>query len=401
MARDGLGDGARTSAKEAMEVVTLSVIKADTGGWVGHSSTHPEILEAAAQALSGAPEGLLTDYHVTRCGDDVFLVMTHNRGIENEDIHSLAWDTFSATTEAAERLGLYGAGQDLLSDAFSGNLKGMGPGYAEVEIEERPSEPVLVFMGDKTEPGAWNLPLYKMFADPFNTAGLVIDPKLHEGFLFEVHDLHEDKRILLDTPAEIYDLLLFIGAPARYVIKRVLSKALGEIAAVSTTQRLSLMAGRYVGKDDPALIVRCQSGLPAVGEALEPFAFPHTVAGCMRGSHHAPLMPCPLDQAHPARFDGPPRVVCLGFQIKEGRLVGPRDMFDDISFDESRRTANQVMDYLRRHGPFEPHRLPLDEMEYTTMPSVAERLMDRWEKVTSKVPDAASSEPSEPVPTGS
>ena len=31
------------------------------------------------------------------------------------------------------------------------------------------------------------------------------------------------------------------------------------------------------------------------------------------------------------------------------------------------------MDYLRRHGPFEPHRLPLDEMEYTTMPAVAER----------------------------
>jgi fructose 1,6-bisphosphate aldolase/phosphatase len=31
------------------------------------------------------------------------------------------------------------------------------------------------------------------------------------------------------------------------------------------------------------------------------------------------------------------------------------------------------MDYLRRHGPFEPHRLPLDEMEYTTLPAVAER----------------------------
>jgi fructose 1,6-bisphosphate aldolase/phosphatase len=27
-----------------------------------------------------------------------------------------------------------------------------------VEIEERPSEPVLCFLADKTEPGAWNLP---------------------------------------------------------------------------------------------------------------------------------------------------------------------------------------------------------------------------------------------------
>jgi fructose 1,6-bisphosphate aldolase/phosphatase len=37
------------------------------------------------------------------------------------------------------------------------------------------------------------------------------------------------------------------------------------------------------------------------------------------------------------------------------------------------------MDYLRRHGPFEPHRLALDEMEYTTMLQVAARLADRWE----------------------
>ena len=28
------------------------------------------------------------------------------------------------------------------------------------------------------------------------------------------------------------------------------------------------MAGRYVGKDDPVMIVRCRSGLPAVGEAI-------------------------------------------------------------------------------------------------------------------------------------
>ena len=70
----------------------------------------------------------------------------------------------------AKDLGLYGAGQDILSEAFSGNLRGMGPGYAELELTERPSEPVLCFFADKTEPGAWNLPLFRMFADPFSTA---------------------------------------------------------------------------------------------------------------------------------------------------------------------------------------------------------------------------------------
>jgi fructose 1,6-bisphosphate aldolase/phosphatase len=34
---------------------------------------------------------------------------------------------------------------------------------------------------------------------------------------------------------------------------------------------------------------------------------------------------------------------------------------------------------LRDHGPFEPHRLSLSEMEYTTLPTVEKQLQDRWE----------------------
>ncbi|HWO71741.1 MAG TPA: fructose-1,6-bisphosphate aldolase/phosphatase [Actinomycetota bacterium] len=370
-------------------MLTVSVIKADTGGFVGHSAVHPRMLEVAREAVAGATGELLIDGKVEACGDDLFLIMTHRHGPEAEGVHAFAWNVFTRTTEVAKELGLYGAGQDLLSDAFSGNLRGMGPGYAEMEFEERPSEPILVFLADKTDPGAWNLPLYRMFADPFNTPGLVIDPKMHAGFRFEVLDLVEDKVILLDTPEETYDLLLFIGAPERYVVKRVFSRALDEVAAVTSTQRLSLIAGRYVGKDDPTMIVRSQSGLPAVGEITEPFAFPHTVAGCMRGSHHAPLMPVGLADAHPSRFDGPPRVVCLGFQVKDGVLHGPRDLFADPAFDRARAECARIMDYFRRHGPFEPHRLPLDEMEYTTMPSVAERLADRWRPVEQALRPAA------------
>ncbi len=368
-------------------MLTLSVIKADTGGWVGHSAMHPDMVEAARSRIESAKGDLIVDGTVSWCGDDLALIMTHTHGVEAESVHGFAWETFEATTAVAKRLGLYGAGQDLLTDAFSGNLRGMGPGYAEIEFEERPSEPVLVFLADKTEPGAWNLPLYKIFADPFNTAGLVIDPKMHEGFLFEVLDLKEDKKIVFDCPAEIYNMLLFIGAPSRYVIKKVRSKTLGEDAAATSTQRLAFMAGRYVGKDDPVMIVRSQSGLPAIGEITEPFAFPHTVAGCMRGSHHAPLMPVSLADAQPSRFDGPPRVVGLGFQIKDGMLGKPRDIFADPSFDRARQYCNEIMEYLRRHGPFEPHRLPLDEMEYTTMPAVVEKLKDRWVDIEDETPE--------------
>jgi len=359
--------------------VTLSVIKADIGGYVGHSESHPAILDEAEKCLEKAKKsGLLIDYYVTKCGDDLNLIMTHQLGVENDKIHGLAWDTFVSGTELAKSMKLYGAGQDLLSDAFSGNVKGMGPGVAEMEIEERKSEPVIVFMADKTSSGAWNMPLYKMFADPFNTIGLVIASNMHSGFAFEVHDVKEHKKIVLNTPEEIYDLLVFIGAPSRYPLKAVYSRASGEIAAVSSTQKLSLIAGRYIGKDDPVCIVRAQGTFPAVGEVLEPFCLPHLVEGWMRGSHHGPFMPVAIPDSIPSRFDGPPRVTAAGFQLADGKLIGPRDMFADVSFDNARKQANDIADYMRRHGPFEPHRLPLEEMEYTTMPEVVKKLEGRF-----------------------
>lgn len=360
------------------EKVTLSVIKADVGGYVGHSSIHADLLKTAEDKLSNAQDKrMIIDYHVTRCGDDLELIMTHDKGVDNEQIHKLAWDTFVMCTEVAKELKLYGAGQDLLHDTFTGTVKGMGPGVAEMEFEERKSEPVIVFMADKTSPGAWNLPLFRIFADPFNTAGLVIDPTMHEGFKFEVVDVYEHRKIIFSTPEEMYGILMFIGAMRRFMIKNVYRKD-GVIAATASTQKLSLIAGRYVGKDDPVLIVRCQSGLPAVGEVLEPFAFPHLVEGWMRGSHHGPLMPVPFYEANPSRFDGPPRVIAAGFQINNGKLIGPRDLFDDPAFDEVRKRANDIANYLRHHGPFEPHRLGLDDLEYTTMPQLMKKLEERF-----------------------
>jgi len=247
-----------------------------------------------------------------------------------------------------------------------------------MEFEERAAETIIIFMADKTSSGAWNMPLYKIFADPFNTIGLVIADNMHQGFSFEVQDIKESKQITFNAPDEIYDLLVFIGAPSRYMIKSVYHRGSGEIAAASSTQRLALIAGRYVGKDDPVCIVRSQGQFPAVGEVLEPFALPLLVEGWMRGSHHGPLMPVSIKDSTPTRFDGPPRVVAAGFQLSDGKLVGPRDMFDDKSFDNARQQASDVADYMRAHGPFEPHRLPLEEMEYTTMPQVMKKLAGRF-----------------------
>ncbi len=355
----------------SQEKITFSVIKADVGGWVGHCASHPDMLALAAKHLKDAvARGFLVDAQVLHVGDDIELIMTHHRGEDDAEIHQFAWDTFMDLTELARRMKLYGAGQDMLADSFSGNVKGMGPGVAEFSFVERKSEPIVIFMADKTSPGAWNLPLFRIFGDPFNTAGLVIDPSMHRGFRFRVLDTIESKEWILSCPEDMYDLLVLIGATGRYVIENIYRKKDNEVAAVASSQRLGLIAGRYVGKDDPVMVIRCQSGFPAVGEVLEPFAFPHMVEGWMRGSHHGPLMPVSFKDARPIRFDGPPRVIAAGYQLCEGKLNGPVDLFSDVSFDEARREANRIANYIRRHGPFEPHRLGLHEMEYTTLPQV-------------------------------
>src|SRR5207245_5044997 len=205
----------------------------------------------------------------------------------------------------------------------------------------------------------------------------VLGRPLRDGSTSELQAVPKHNHTTLRAPIELYDLLVFLGAPARYAVKRVFNYGSGEIAAVSSTDKLSLIAGRYVGKDDPTMLVRCQGSFPAVGEVLEPFATAYTVEGWMRGSHNGPLMPVGLKDAHPARFDGPPRLVALGFQLADGKLNGPNDMFDDPSFNNARQEANNIADYLRKHGPFEPHRLPLDEMGYTTMPLIRDKLAGR------------------------
>jgi fructose 1,6-bisphosphate aldolase/phosphatase len=370
-----------------MDKTTISILKADVGGFPGHATVHPELIRIANEALrEGVKKKTIVDFHVSHCGDDLELIMGHFAGTDAKEVHKLAWDVFLAGTEKAKELGLYGAGQDMLSDAFTGTVRGMGPGVAELTFTERKAEPVVAFMMDKTEPGAFNLPIYKAFADPFNTAGLVIDPSMHSGFVFEVWDIDEHTYVRLNSPEELHDLLCLIGAKSRFVIKRVFPKPGGKlpadepVAAIST-EKLYQIAGEYVGKDDPVALTRGQSGLPALGELLEPFTLGHLVSGWMRGSHNGPLMPVGVEQARCTRFDGPPRVVALGFQVKKAHLTGPVDLFDDPAFDLTRARVNEIADYMRRHGPFEPHRLHLKEMEYTTYPKVMEELKGRFKKL--------------------
>ena len=347
--------------------ITLSVIKADIGSIGGHIAPSRRLLETVREYIAKNGSGLLTDNYISHTGDDIAILMTHGQGVGSPRIHKLAWDAFLAGTQVAKEQGLYGAGQDLLKDSFSGNVKGMGPAVAEMEFEERPNEPFLFFAADKTDPGAYNLPLYLAFADVMNTPGLILSPNMAQGFRFVVMDVNHtegDRVIELVAPEQIYDLAALLRDPERYVVESVWSRATGEQAAAVATSRLHNIAGKYTGKDDPVMLVRVQMNFPATGEVLAPYAHGHFVAGGMRGSHQLPLMPVALNSGI-SYFDGPPIVSCAAFAEHNGRLTEALDAFAHPFWNTVRdRVAEKTLE-MRRQGFFGAAMLPMGELEYT------------------------------------
>jgi fructose 1,6-bisphosphate aldolase/phosphatase len=365
---------------------TISLIKCDVGSLAGHHIVPQPLFRIAQKNLETAKNsGLINNFFVFNAGDDLELLMLHDKGERNHLIHELAWNTFKEAADKALALKLYGAGQDILKTAFSGNVCGMGPGGAEMEIEERGADPIVVFAADKTSAGSFNYPLFRIFADPMNTAGLVIDPSMLGGFKFDVVDTVENKVITLKCPEETYELLALIGTVGRYAISRVHRAEDNLVCASSSVSKLSLIAGKYVGKDDPVMVVRAQHGLPAVGEVLAPFMHTYFVMGWMRGSHWGPLMPVGLKDSKCTAFDGPPRIVALGLQVSDGKIAcdddgNPMiaDLFDDPAFALARHEAVKEGATLRRMGEFEPARLGPEEMEYTTIQQVLQKLDKRF-----------------------
>ena len=353
--------------------LTLSVIKADIGSIGGHVAPSKRLLETVEAVIRERAPGLILDHYISHTGDDIAILMTHRRGEGDEQIHKLAWDAFRIGTDAARQEGLYGAGQDLLKDSFSGNVRGMGPAVAEMVIEERPNEPFLFFAADKTDPGAYNLPLYLAFADVMNTPGLILSPKMSKGFRFVIMDVNNtsgDRVIELNAPEELYDIAALLRDPERYVVESVWSRASGEQAVVVATSRLHNIAGKYTGKDDPVMLVRVQMDFPATGEVLAPYAIGHFVAGCMRGSHQMPLMPVTLNTGI-SYFDGPPVVSCAGFCVHNGKLTEPIDGFAQPFWNTVRdHVSNKAID-MRRQGFVGTAMLPMSELEYT---GIAEKL---------------------------
>jgi fructose 1,6-bisphosphate aldolase/phosphatase len=359
--------------------VTLSVIKADVGSIGGHTRPSERMLDAVRARLRDAiGQGLVLDGCVTHTGDDIAIVMSHRHGPGARDVHRFAWESFVAATGEAKAGGLYGAGQDLLVDAPSGNVRGAGPAVAEIEFErspasrERPAEAFLVFAADKCGPGAYSFPLYAVFCDPMHNGGLLLSPKLHKGFVLTIIDMDHkgadgDRVIRLPVPERGWDVACLLQNPDRFAVEAIHSRhdPDEQIVSVSAT-RLHNIAGKYTGKDDPVAIVRTQGIFPAPEEVIEPYLLGHFVTGDARGSHVMPIMPVAIDTAVAGAYCLP-LVSCLAFSMDAaGRFTAERvDIFGDPAWDATRLKVQQKADEWRRQGFVGPTMASHAELAYT------------------------------------
>jgi fructose 1,6-bisphosphate aldolase/phosphatase len=359
--------------------ITLSVIKADVGSIGGHTRPSRRMLEAVRALLREALRSqLVIDGLVTYTGDDIAIIMSHTRGPGAHAVHHFAWNCFLAATEEARSAGLYGAGQDLLVDAPSGNVRGAGPAVAEIEFDRdpasrhRPAEPFLVFAGDKCGPGAYNYPLYAVFCDPMHNGGLLLSPKLREGFTLTVIDMDHkaaggDRVIRLDVPERVWDVACFLQNPDRFAIEAIHSRHKPEeqIVSVSAT-RLHNIAGKYTGKDDPVALVRTQGIFPAPEEVVEPYTLGHFVTGDCRGSHVMPIMPVAINTA----VGGPyclPLISSLACSMDAAGRFSEEymDVFGNVAWDATRLKVQQKADEWRRQGFVGPTMASHAELSYT------------------------------------
>ena len=206
----------------------IKATKADVGGVGGHVVAADEVKSIIAKYVldnnSYRGEPIFTSLIVTHTGDDCAVTGIMAESVDMTVVDELMWDALQEGATKAAELGLYGPGQDLVADAFTGNLRGAGPATVVLPFpvrKDNPSQTVLVSFADKTEPMAFNHYATGAYMLPrFNTGLIIASSKMKRGYLFEIVDLdtkaqaveagaHPRDQRALDTKME--DIPVFRG----------------------------------------------------------------------------------------------------------------------------------------------------------------------------------------------
>lgn len=387
----------------------VKATKADIGGVGGHVVVAEEVKALVTKFVlennSFRGEPIFSSLIVTHTGDDVAVTGVVSEKTPPEIIDRLLWDALTAGTEKARELGLYGPGQDLLADSFTGNLKGAGPASVTLPLPLRaqnPSQTVLLSFADKTEPPAFNYYATGAYLQPrFNTGLLIAASQMKRGYVFEIVDLDTkaqavesgvhpgdkngldarmeelsqagERVITLRSPEDLYDIE-GLTRSSRYVVARIYSRtedgekgALGYVVSAERLHNIKTKKGFvYGGKDDPVMLAFAQSDWPAPGEITSPWANCPIVPGDCRGSHNLHILAVPINW-QTSYWSGPIlSAVALSINIHTGRIGAVSDQFAlGTPWDWVRQQAASLMVQFRAaHGVRQPATLPEDELEY-------------------------------------
>jgi fructose 1,6-bisphosphate aldolase/phosphatase len=253
------------------------------------------MVESVEEMIASQP--WVIDHLVTFTGDDIAIITTHALGSNAATVHQSCRAAFDAAAAVAKDEGNYGAGQDLFPTAPSGNVRGTGPGVAEITFKllpsHRPAESIAVSPRGQ-RPGASIALLF--LADAARSSGFLLSPDVGRGFTFVIEDMNHKvekgaapthRQVRLNAPEDNLSILALLRQIDRFGVARIESRAFpGEIGVSVSTDRLHNITGTYQGKDDPVMIVRNQRIFPALEEIVDPFGLP-------------PLQNCGLPAAMP------------------------------------------------------------------------------------------------------
>jgi fructose 1,6-bisphosphate aldolase/phosphatase len=388
----------------------VKATKADVGGVGGHVVAADEVKSVIAKYVlennSHRGEPMFTSLMVTHTGDDVAVTGVVAEQVDQSVVDELMWDALQEGSAKAAELGLYGPGQDLVADAFTGNLRGAGPATVVLPLpvrKDNASQTVLLSFADKTEPMAFNYYATGAYLLPrFNTGLVIASSKMKRGYIMEIVDLDtkaqaieagahprdpkaldtkmeelgkglQEKVITLRAPEDLYDIEGLCRS-SRFVIARIWSRndkgerdQLGYVVSAERLHNIKTKKGfTYGGKDDPVLLALAQGDWPAPGEITSPWAAAPMVAGDCRGSHNLHILPMPIN-SQTSYWSGPIlSAVTLSINTHTGRIGAISDQFAlGTPWDEVRREASRLaIQFRAAHGIRQPATLHEDELEY-------------------------------------
>lgn len=401
----GETDSLIARANEASGGLTLSDIKADGGGKVGHT-TPPSLFSAVAEAslLEAKENRVIKDFRVFGIGDDLQLFMLHDCGVDANDIHLLAFRTFWRAVWVTEIIGYkpYGLAQDLqigpatkgkkvddlaapsagfvelldqtlpepersfiprvrtaerkwkqgrssveVKKPFAGNVTGQGPGFAELPLAG-PGR--IGFLGaDKAGPAAFNIPVFHAVYHALKREEF--SRRYGESIAFEIWDVHRHSRVFLDALAHEHDVRALLGATNLFNIKRLWSLP----ASVAERESVESRAGRVLLSASTERLALITGGqyvgkddpvLFGVEEITNPIfeclkTGFYMTQGDERGSHYMMLVPKPLPEAVATVRS---RGLCSGLRVScgSGGISQIEDVFASPGYGQARMRADKT-----------------------------------------------------------